>query len=60
MHNRSKAVLCVELNKIYGSAHEAGRELGINNSNISQCCRGKRKSSGGYTWKYIELLPCYN
>lgn len=28
------------------------RELGIFQSNISHCCSGKRKSSGGFIWKY--------
>ena len=38
----------------YNSALEAERKTGINNSNISQCCKGKRKSAGGYIWKYKE------
>ena len=60
LNHRSKAVLCVELNRIFGSTMEAERELGINQSHISACCRGKYKSSGGYTWRYVELLHCYN
>ena len=60
LHHNSKAVLCVENGKIYGSAMEAGRETGIVYQNIGKCCLGKRKSAGGYHWKYIELLPCYN
>ena len=27
-------------------------ELGINQSNISQCCLGNRNSAGGFIWKY--------
>ena len=53
LHHRSKAVLCVELNKIYGSVREVERELGVNHRTISACCNGKQKSAGGYTWKYI-------
>ena len=34
------------------SAMEAQRELGIANSNICACCKGERKSAGGYVWKY--------
>ena len=33
----------------------ASKELNINCSNISQCCLGKRKSAGGYVWKYKEV-----
>ena len=60
LHNRSKIVLCIETGKIYGSTMEAGRETGINQSSISAVCNSRRKSAGGYHWKYIELLPCYN
>lgn len=28
------------------------KELKINNSNIVACCKGKRKTAGGYIWKY--------
>ena len=37
----------------YPSAHEASRQTGINRGNISACCRGERKSAGGFEWKYI-------
>ena len=53
LHHRSKAVLCIELNKIFGSAMEVQRKLGIPHSNISDCCNGKYKSAGGYHWKFI-------
>lgn len=51
-----KAVYCIELNKVFYGACEAGRELGIPNSNISACCLGKLKSAGGYHWAYSEGL----
>lgn len=28
------------------------RELGINRGNVIKCCKGKRKSAGGYIWRY--------
>jgi len=28
------------------------KEIGINSSNIANCCRGVAKSAGGFTWKY--------
>ena len=31
---------------------EAGRQTKINYKSISSCCRGVRKSAGGYQWKY--------
>ena len=43
-----------ELIKIWGSATDIKRELGINRSSICLCCKGKRKSAGGYIWKYAD------
>ena len=34
------------------SISEASKSTGINKSCIAKCCRGERKSAGGYTWKY--------
>jgi group I intron endonuclease len=34
------------------AASVAGRVLGVNQSHISACCLGKRKSAGGYRWEY--------
>ena len=34
------------------SAMEAERELGIAQPSICICCRGKRKSAGGFVWRY--------
>lgn len=36
----------------YPSTMEAERQLNISNSNISMCCNGKRKTAGGYKWRY--------
>lgn len=33
---------------------EVQRQLGFNNANICQCCKGKYKTVGGYIWKYKE------
>lgn len=36
----------------YFSTQEAKRETGI--SHIDTCCRGKRKTAGGYIWRYKD------
>ena len=36
------------------SAREVERVLGIANSHIIDCCKDKRKSAGGFVWKYKE------
>lgn len=48
------------INKVSGlivefpSAMEASRQLGIYQGNITLCCNGKRKSTGGFYWHYVE------
>ena len=57
----SKVVLQFTLNgefvKEYSSTCEASRQTNINQSNISQCCRGNKKYShvGGFVWRYKEI-----
>lgn len=53
----SKAIL--QIDKVTGkiinefpSIMEVKRQLEIDESNISSCCKGKLKTSGGYIWKY--------
>lgn len=41
--------------KDFRSAVDAEIELGINHKAISQCLRGKSKTSGGFLWKYKEI-----
>lgn len=36
----------------YESALIAKEKTGINNGHIGACCRGKRKSAGGFIWKF--------
>ena len=38
----------------YISALQAKRQTGVNNSNIGECCKGKRKTAGGYIWRYAN------
>lgn len=33
---------------------EVTRKIGIDNSSISEVCKGKRKTAGGYIWKYVD------
>lgn len=41
--------------KEYESTKDAGNELLIEPSSITKCCKGKKKSCGGYIWKYKEV-----
>ena len=50
----SKKILCVETGEIFNSLSEASEQLGVNISNISSCCTGKRKTTGKLHWQYVE------
>lgn len=51
--NRRK-VRCVETGEVYSSLIEAAKAKGINSSKISSVCKGKRKTTGGCRWEYVE------
>ena len=40
--------------KIYKSAIDVEDKTGIKNNHIGSCCKGKRKTAGGYIWRYYE------
>ena len=41
-----------EFIKEWPSAYEAQRQLGILQSNICDCLKGRNKSAGGFVWRY--------
>lgn len=43
-----------EVIKVWNSLRDIERELGIPHSNIYYCCTGKRKTRGGFIWKYYD------
>lgn len=49
-----KKVYCVELEKVFESAKLAAMQLGLSDSNIAKCCKGKYKTTGGYHWEYAD------
>ena len=57
-HQNSKKVLQFDLQGVFikewSFIAEAGKELNINRSNITQCCKGNYKTAGGYIWKYKD------
>ena len=38
----------------WDSATSASKKLNISQGNITECCKGKRKTCSGYIWKYKE------
>ena len=57
-----KKIKCITTNEIFNTMKEAGEKYNIKNTcNITQCCRGKRKSAGKHpitkeklVWEYVE------
>lgn len=47
-------ILCIELNVVFNSESEAERNLGVFQANISKVLKGKRKTAGGFHWKYMK------
>ena len=45
---------CEELNTIFDSVQQCGRELGISATSISKLCRGRGKTLKGYHLKYYD------
>ena len=41
-----------DLIKVWESAKTIQSELGINRSDICKCCKGRRKTAGGFKWEY--------
>ena len=50
----SKPVYCEELNRVFKGGSAAARELGIRQAGISNCCRGKAKTAGGYHFRFVN------
>jgi recombinational DNA repair protein RecT len=51
--NQGKKVMRLEDGKIFESAIEAAKAMGLSKNAIGNCCLGYVPRSGGYHWKYI-------
>lgn len=51
---KTKKYICVETGKEYSSTVEIEKLTGISRQHITQCCKGIRKTTGGYHWKYKD------
>ena len=52
---KQKKVINIDTNEIFESILEASIKYNINKKSISNNCRGKSKSAGGYHWKYVTI-----
>lgn len=51
-----KRVVCIETGKIYNSITIASKDTNINDGSISKVCHNKRKTAGGYHWRFYDEL----
>lgn len=52
---KTKPIICIETGEIFSCTGEAvERGYGTSQANISGCCHGRNKTSGGYHWMYVE------
>lgn len=52
----AKPVRCVELNIVYSCGKEAAEALHLQRAHISSVCHGKRATTGGYHFEFVEVL----
>lgn len=48
-----KKVLCVETGEIFNTAKDAANNVKVCKQMISFACCGRRKTAGGYHWRYL-------
>lgn len=52
--SKSVKVICLETGEVFKSGRDAAEKLGLCRSKISNVCHGKRKTTGGYHFKFVE------
>lgn len=52
--SRGKKVRCIETGTIYCSTREAERQTGCAHTHISDVCKGKTQTCGGFHWEYVD------
>lgn len=51
---KKQRVICLDTGIVYESGKQAAEKLGLKRSKISNVCHGKRKSTGGLRFKFID------
>ena len=46
--------MCVETQEIFNSVKEASQKYNLKATHITRVCKGKRKRTGNYHWKYVS------
>lgn len=54
--SRATSVICIDTGEVFDTIQEAACKMGLDNSAIGKCCKGRLKTTGGYRWKYKEVI----
>ena len=52
--HKARRVRCVETGEVFGCIKEACAKHRVHSSTVSNVCRGKLKTTGGYHWEYVK------
>lgn len=52
--SKSRKIKCINTGEVFDSLGDAARKYNVSTSNLSACCRGKRKIVGGMKWEFVE------
>lgn len=52
--HHTRKVMNVTTGEVFNSIKEAGEVHGVKATHITRVCRGRRKSTGGFEWKYVS------
>lgn len=50
----AKKVICVETGQVFRTVSEAAEKMSLSKGSISDVCNGKRKTTGGYRFKFVK------
>ena len=50
----SRPVVCIETGKVFLSQLEAGKTISVSHRHICDCIKDKRRTCGGYHWRYAS------
>lgn len=50
----ARKIICVTTGEIFDSLSDASRKYNVGIPNITACCKGRRKRTGGLEWKYYD------
>ena len=54
MRNQAVKVRNLETKQVFNSIKEAAEYYGLKPTHITRVCRGKRKTTGGFHWEYVD------